>query len=242
MKNTSAPLVTTLIKFLKTDKDVNVVEKVLRGNFKMGSVRQFREDYKEEAGLRNDNDEFCDHSFVANQNIDIIIQDKGRQVGNISAIKGRLLSCDHRSYIFSMSAITDCLFSQNKTWCFDQRVRELGDQAVIVTNPHEFMRRINVAIQAESFLLAYPGTNGQASCLMKYIDYKDYNGSIGPFRKSNEYDFQNEWRLALIDSRDNMPSYPDNYFLEVGDLTDISFAVDTDALIQRGFTLEEKAL
>jgi hypothetical protein len=179
---------------------------------------------------------------VANQNIDNIILYKGRQVGSVLGIKDRLLSCDHRSYIFSMSAITDCLFNQNNTWCFDQRVRELGDKAVIVTNPLEFVRRINVAIQAKSFLLAYPGTNGQASGLVKYIDYKDYNGPIGPFRKSNEYNFQNEWRLALIDSRDNMPNYLDNYFLEVGALTDISFVADTDALIQRGFTLEGNAL
>jgi len=235
MNNIYSPKI--LIKFL----DAKDVKKVLGGNLKMGSVKKYREEYKEEAGLRHDNNEFCDHSFVADQNIDIIIQYKGHQVGEASEIKNRL-NFDQRSYIFSMSAITNCLFIKNNTWCFDNRVQKLGDKAILIKDPYEFVRRIKIAIQAEPFLLAYPGTDGRCSGLVEYIDFDTHSGPIGPFRKSKEYDFQKEWRLGLIDSRNDMPIYLDYHFLEVGDLSDISFAVDTNTLIHPGFTLEYKVL
>ncbi len=136
-----------------------------------------------------------------------------------------------------MSAITSKLFSQDNSLCFDSHVKKLGDKAIIVTNSREFFRRIEIAVQANNFLRAYPGTGGQASGLVQYVDFDSYNGSIGPFVKSKEYSFQNEWRLALVDSRDNLENYPDHLTLRIGDLTDITLAVDTDVLIQRGFKL-----
>lgn len=225
--------VVTLIKFL----DAKDVEKVLSGNLKLGSVRKFRIDYKDECGLRHDTDEFVSASYVADQNTNIVIEIEGKSIGTASKIKNRL-SYDDRSYIFSMSAITDNLLNQNTSWHFDSRVINLGNQAIIITDPCEFLHRVNSAIQLQTFLNSYTGSNGQASGLVEYIDFDKYNGTVGPFRKSNKYDFQKEWRLALVDSRDEVTHYPDCHFLEVGDLKDISLVADTDFLVQRGFTLE----
>lgn len=237
MKGTPNFQLFTLIKFLD-EKDVS---KVLSGSLKMGSVERYRNEFEREEYLeylRGDRDEFCSNSYAVSSKIDIVVTHEGSPIGRVKGgVKDRLC-LDSRSYVFSMSAITNLLFARNGAWFFDQKVRKLGDQAILVTNPDEFMRRIDVAIQREQFLQAYPSTRGQASGLVEYINFDKHNGPVGPFRKSKSYGYQKEWRLALIDSREELKTYPDNRFLEVGDIRDITFVDRTEALIKKGFTLK----
>jgi hypothetical protein len=232
MKPHSATKVLTLIKFL----DGVHTKKVLNGNLKMGSVKRFREAHEKDTGLRNDNNEFLSYTFSAGPDFEIIIEHNTCPVGRIFKMSDRL-DLDNRCYLFSMSAITLSLFDDSDRWCFDSRVSQLGDKAIIVTEPDEFERRIRAVLKHHPFLIAYPETDRQTSGLIEYINLDYHNGFVGPFRKSKEYEFQREWRFALIDSRDNA-YYPDSIFLDIGDLTDIAFVVDTQNLINKFFSIQ----
>ncbi|MCX7087274.1 MAG: hypothetical protein NTV00_04375 [Methylococcales bacterium] len=226
------------IKFVHAED----VPKILSGNLRMGSAEDFTKNYKGETGLRNDPDDCLSAAYKADKNIVINLKHGDHVAGQCeinSVLKDRLC-LKHPSYLFCMSAITGELFSQGNSWHFDSRVKGLGDKAIIFKNSCEFLHRINNAIQSEGFLQAYPNTGGKCSGFVRYEDFDLYNGSIGPFVKSKTHDFQKEYRLAVIDSRNDIDNYPDALFLEVGDLTDIvALVVDTDELIQQGLQREQ---
>lgn len=79
---------------------------------------------------------------------------------------------------------------------FSERFREFGTHVLRITNHSEFSRRLSQAIAAHSHLYNSPffeGGYGQVD----YVDFRDYSGPIGLFRKPIEYAWQREYRLCL---------------------------------------------
>jgi hypothetical protein len=82
-----------------------------------------------------------------------------------------------------------------------------GDTFALVTNMDEFLRRVHVSAAATGQeLLHGPVT---------YIDETAHNGAMGPFRKRLRFQYQNEFRIALL------PGTGQPFTLEIGDISDI---------------------
>ncbi|MBI4290777.1 MAG: hypothetical protein HY661_04775 [Betaproteobacteria bacterium] len=72
---------------------------------------------------------------------------------------------------------------------FDKRNLAFGDVAVVIGNPIEFIRRVKSAATAlEKQVFHGP---------VEYVDKSTHDGTMGPFRKFKEHDYQNEFRIVM---------------------------------------------
>jgi hypothetical protein len=84
-----------------------------------------------------------------------------------------------------MYAITDTVEDE----VVDPRVRAFGDSCVLLLNQEEFFKRLRFSMMQE-------GLTGRAT-LVEYYDYDTYAGPVGPFRKSDAFAYQSEYRIVV---------------------------------------------
>jgi hypothetical protein len=75
----------------------------------------------------------------------------------------------------------------------DERVLRFGDSFLLVLNTREFLDRVCAAAKAAGFAYRYGP--------VRYYDASSHSGPTGPFRKPNEFSWQNEFRLAVHPAR-----------------------------------------
>lgn len=107
--------------------------------------------------------------------------------------------------LFCVHAVTDDSF-QNLD---DQRLKEFGDTALVMTDGDEFLARLRAKLNLEGF--------PHDSDLVKYVDIESHEGEMGPFRKLASYSYQSELRI-IVHAKRNGPLK-----LWLGDISDISF-------------------
>jgi hypothetical protein len=219
------PRIISLIRFLPAE----YVEDFQFGHLRLGSVKSYRENYEGNPGKRNDDAEFLAHLFQPNQ---VVVKFNEYLITDICGPIEIRQNFEHRSYLLCMSAITDrFLNAGNGARRLSPELVKMGPKAVIVTHVNEFKRRIKEAVLKTSYLLAYPGTGDRIAKLVEYVDFNSLHGQVGPFRKSRKCEFQLEWRVAVVDAREAM-AYPDHIWLEVGDISDITFVIDSSTFLE----------
>ncbi|MGY3323115.1 hypothetical protein ACVWXD_001971 [Pseudomonas sp. TE3911] len=125
---------------------------------------------------------------------------------------------------------------------FSERFREFGTHVLRITNHAEFSKRLSQAIATHPLLYNSPffeGGYGQVD----YVDFSDYSGPIGLFRKPIEYAWQREYRLCFgaepeaLNDRGALE-------LNIGDLSDItqittveSFTSNPMKIIERSYRI-----
>lgn len=226
----------SLVKFFE---EKEWADSFRRGQLRLGQVAAFRKKYSEDGGRRHDPAEFADiHSEFLNARI--FIGGTDIEVGQgAGRIDGRR-DLDRQAYIFCMTAVTDAhLYDSGMHHIPDPKLIELGGYAVIVTDYPEFVKRTYSAICSLGYLQGHPDLRGSFLGLIEYVDFRTYRGYLGPFRKSSEYAFQDEWRMALIDGREHVEA-ADHLIMDVGDLSDITMPVDASHLLKVGFRGEER--
>jgi len=97
----------------------------------------------------------------------------------------------------------------------DKRNFRLGDHALLLINPAEFLRRIESTLKSQRIV-------GDAN-LVEYVDDK-HTGDLGPFRKLSKFAYQSEWRLVCY----NGPARPRE--IRVGSIADISVILSSDEI------------
>lgn len=105
-----------------------------------------------------------------------------------------------------------CLYTFNSDPqdSFDSRNLGFGDSFVIIHNLKEFVERVKVAVEC---------LGRELNCgLVQYVDRNSYHGPMGPFRKIDDFAYQNEFRFVLAGGMG------DAITLQIGDLTDIATA------------------
>jgi hypothetical protein len=96
----------------------------------------------------------------------------------------------------------------------DPRIlEEFGDYFALLINADGFFDRIN----SEK-----PTIHNEIDWgLVEYLDEQKYEGPVGVFRKSAEFSYQSEFRIAIT------PGMGRPYTLDVGDLSDITISGPT---------------
>lgn len=90
----------------------------------------------------------------------------------------------------------------------DSRNLKFGDTFVQLLDWTQFINRIKGAAKQKE-LKVFHG-------IVDYVDRATHKGSIGPFRKFNEYSYQSEFRIII--PRKSL----DPYKLNIGDISDIT--------------------
>jgi hypothetical protein len=91
---------------------------------------------------------------------------------------------------------------------FDVSNLSFGDEAIIITDLKEFIRRLKNAAKSLSKTL----NHGPVT----YVNKKTHDGVMGPFRKFDCYERQNEFRFVLSGGDG------DSTYLQIGDIRDIT--------------------
>lgn len=132
--------------------------------------------------------------------------------GNWVPIGGIINPVTFRNDIFSGLNIL-CLYAMTDREgdCFDKRNINFGDSAILITNLPEFVSRVRTAAGNQSW--------GVAHAAVEYVKRDTHDGQMGPFRKFEEFSYQNEFRFVL-ETGMNKPCR-----LLVGSLRDITRVV-----------------
>lgn len=219
-------IIYVLIRFMQW----KYVESFRNGSIRLGLIEKYRTDYEDNYGGRNDPDDHLESLFQPDL---VKVTVGGRVVGEIAGPLKIRQNSDAWSYALCMTAVTDRhLNAAGGHWKADRRLLGLGEAAVVITDLAEFQKRLKAGIDKVDWLRSHANSGGRASGLIEYVDFSQHHGNIGPFRKSLKFAYQQEWRLALIDKTESRRS--DHLFLEIGDISDISFAMETKKLISEG--------
>ncbi len=220
------PVVRVMMRFMKHE----YTSDFRAGRIRMGTVEKYRKEYADQEGGRNDPDEHLLSLFRPEQ---IVIRVGGQIVGDVQGPVKIRRTLDECSYLLCMTAITDrdlnAVFGDFK---LDRRMLGLGDAAVLITHGEDFIQRLRAGINKVPWLRSHQGSGGVASGLVEYVDFSTYHGELGPFRKSVDFRYQHEWRVALIDSTESRRE--DHLTVDMGDISDITKVVDTKDLITKG--------
>lgn len=172
-----------LLKFgLKKHIEVFVNEGLLY----MNSINYFREVENDE--LRKDefeNTTFCKQADGANLLIEM--DGEWREIGSIN---GPIISreCRVKTNIFCMYAIQDL----KKKPLIDSRNFSFGDTYAILIDGDEFLKLLLAKAEKEEIKLTWG--------LVKYVDKKNYEGPMGPFKKFSNFNYQSEFRIVCYGS------------------------------------------
>ncbi|WP_214348428.1 hypothetical protein [Pseudomonas congelans] len=122
---------------------------------------------------------------------------------------------------------------------FSERFREFGTHVLRITNHAEFSRRLSQVIADHPHLYNSPffeGGYGQVD----YLDFSDYSGAVGLFRKPIEYAWQREYRLCFgaepeaLNGRGALE-------LNIGDLSDITQITTVESFTSNPITLIKRS-
>jgi len=112
------------------------------------------------------------------------------------------------SHLYSLSAI-------NMEWCLKnnyiinpKNFADTKDYVVMIYNSEMFIERIKEQIEK----LNCDAKSG----FIEYVDKKTYTGSMGAFKKFDNYSYQNEYRIAI-----NLPT-SEPYKLYIGSIEDVA--------------------
>lgn len=134
---------------------------------------------------------------------------------------------DQNANIFCMYAISlKEVVENNFEFKLDRRVKQFGDKCLVIMNGEEFVNRIKKAVKKiNSKATWYEKEMG----LVEYVERDNFHGQVGVFKKFNEYEYQNEFRIALRVSKE-LRGEKGEFKLEIGDISDISIICDTDEI------------
>jgi hypothetical protein len=90
----------------------------------------------------------------------------------------------------------------------DPRNYQFGDSFVVVMNTFEFLNRVQIGASVAGLR--------RRTALVKYNDPKAYSGDTGPFWKSSNFAYQNEFRIIVT------PTSTHVIELLIGDIHDIT--------------------
>jgi len=102
-----------------------------------------------------------------------------------------------------------------------KEMHEFGDTGLIVLDCPEFFNRINTVIFLENKKLYNEVIEPLGDGLVEYVDKNTYSGKMGLFKKFKDYNYQNEFRIAL-DVPDSLVGTNDVFKLDIGDISDIT--------------------
>lgn len=184
------------------------------------TVKYFREREIEEFELRRDKHEGAQSSIRIN-NLKLSVDN---QELPFKFQKGRFNTFNQNidlSHIFCLYAASE--EQANGKPFVDERVASFGNTALLITNPGEFVRRVE-EFSRNNFGCSY-------NLVKYYPDNKDYS-QLTVFHKPDYYNFQREFRFHF----DHITE--EDLVFEIGSIEDISIKMEAAKLV--GLTMEKK--
>ncbi len=185
-----------LVKFLSRE----YVDQFTRGHLYMNPLRRF---VASELNIAR-RDEREGHEYWHNNGtLFLKIEEKFVPIPGIDGPLGRRNDRILDTNVFCMYAVR----GDAENTPVDPRNLEFGDTFAVLRDRRAFLERVrNAAIAADQTL---------KTDLVSYVDKSTYDGPMGVFKKSAEFSYQSEFRIAMI------PGNGEPFVLDVGNLADL---------------------
>jgi len=210
----------TLSLLIKVGQEKHIDQLQQTGLIHSKTVKYFREQEIEEIELRRDNREGA-KSSIRIKDLKLLIDNKELP---LTFQKGRFNTFDpdlDLTHIYCLYAVTPDLADGQSF--IDERVSRFGDTALLITDPGEFIKRVENAIKDKYECTYRP--------VQYYPDTNDYT-QLTVFDKPDSLNFQREFRFHFEHIDKN------NLEFEIGSLKDISLKIESKKL--SGLTMKNK--
>jgi hypothetical protein len=210
----------TLSLLIKIGEEQHIDKLQKSGLIYSKTVKYFREREIEEFELRRDKYEGAQNSIRIN-NLKLSIENKELP---FNFQKGRFNTFNHKidlNHVFCLYAAYE--EHANGKPFVDERVANFGNTALLITNPGEFVRRVE-EFSRNKFGCSY-------SLVKYYPDNEDYS-KLTVFHKPDYYNFQREFRFHF----DHIAN--EDLVFKIGSIEDISIKIEASKLV--GLTMEKK--
>jgi hypothetical protein len=123
-------------------------------------------------------------------------------------------------YCMSLLSIGDKIV--NKDRIFNEKIKEFGTHALIITNIKEFIFRLEQSLIKLNELgdIHYKAAHGK----IRYLDLKTHHGDMDIFHKSDIFSFQKEWRVGIAFAK----NINEAYSIKIGNMEDIAVIAESD--------------
>ena len=197
------------------------LETLLNGQLYLKSIRHFKENGKDSIGRYDKNENLTDvwrqphfKGKLLFDNIEIAT------IGNMN-----IYIPEHDKDLFthiSSFCLPDINFNKrgiNKL--IDSRMQGFGDYVLLIHNVPKFQKLV---IDAS---YKHPEISKTTMNKVNYVDKENFHGSVNIFSKFNDFDWQQEYRIAIR----NLEKFEeDHLFLNIGDISDIAILLKTEDL------------
>ena len=168
----------------------------------MNNIDYFRK-YEESQPEHMRGDRYECFDFISQHNTIIFLGETDLTIEDIAVFEDRE---SYRGYLWSMYAI----FSDHS--CFDSRMFDFGEYAVIIQDAKEFITRVQNYCKEKQL---------EPKCShVKYYEEKTEQGRLNPFMKREKYSYQKEARIYIQSANPQ-----EKLILNIGCLRDIAFLV-----------------
>lgn len=187
----------------KFGKNVHIEEFCTLGRLYMKSLCDFRR--IEADAVRSDRKEGTHWTFPSDQvklqmEINGVFQDIPEISGPIRYSRDR----DQSINVFCMYALR----RKDPQTLIDPKNFGFGDTYILLKDGDEFLRRVRNSPVPQGQQLSWQ--------LVEYVAPATYSGHMGAFRKFNSFEYQSEFRVAMV------PGRGEAFSLDIGDLSDIT--------------------
>jgi hypothetical protein len=210
-------MTTTIVFLIKFGEEKWIDELLQNGTIYCNTIDYFRK--VENDHLRNDKNE-C-KSYI--DQITLLKFKVGDKVVRFNS-PAQLVTDDHfyDGNLFCITGIVRedinyALIKQIQVIKLDQRLDEFGESALLIYNIPEFRKRLIKALKKSGYKYKFSP--------VQYKNFKTYQGELGPFIKSDEFNFQREMRM-FIENTSNDP-----IVLKIGNLSNIAFKAKTSEIV-----------
>ena len=191
---------------------------VKEGLLFMNTLEYFRGIESDDPAQRGDVDEGLTARYDPSR---VVLEMSGQAVDGLNAPIDLRMNNQKHTNIFCLTAITDQdIIDAGGKFRLSEKFREFGDAAAVISgvNITAFKKRLKEHCEKNREIIIPNGS----SVIARHIEYLDpatHHGEVGVFRKFNEYSWQQEWRVAINQSK--APSKPYDG-VRLGDLSDIA--------------------
>lgn len=108
-----------------------------------------------------------------------------------------------------------------------QKVKKgLGEYALAITNTNEFINRLKAALEKDHYTYRFDRVKYNPGNSIDRVQSVQRNFESIVFNKESDFAYQQEWRLFVTNKE-----VEDHLCVDIGDISDITVLVETDALV-----------
>lgn len=178
--------------FLKFGSEKNMTDLIKNGTIFFNTIDYFQR--LEEQGLRGDNYEgttkITNYHKSNNLKLTITNPETGQEIPiRPTRLHLREFLKDIKGNLFSLYCLRPKDIIDNSNFRIDPRVKDFGTHFVLINNVGKFMDQVCEELEKNRFYYR--------SKQVEYYEKNNVNGELSLFHKSNEFEYQNEFRIVL---------------------------------------------